>query len=148
MSSKNRSIKNLIINPTYQLKYVFWVSSAGVILIAVNAIVFYHYIRENYALLVNLSPMDDSAKAQLYQELNEIVIKLGIFGLIFIVLTAMIGIRISHRTAGPLYHFKRIFNEVKGGNMNARVRLRPNDDFRDVAEAFNEMMDSINKKNG
>ena len=147
MSAKNRNFKNILINPEYQIKYVFWVTTAGLSLIAANAFIVYHYIKENYKLLVELSPMDEASKAQLYQELNEILVKLGIVGFIFVVLTAIIGIRMSHRTAGPLYHFKRVFNEIKSGNTNARVRLRPKDDFKDVAESFNEMMDSISKKN-
>lgn len=147
MSAKNRSLKNLLINPAYQIKYVFWVSTAGLTLITANAIVFYSYIKENYSLLVDLSPMDDAAKNQLYTELNEILIKLGVVGLIFVLLTAIIGLKMSHRTAGPMYHFKRIFNEIKNGKMDARVRLRPDDDFKDVAGAFNEMMDAIQKKN-
>lgn len=146
MSAKNRSLKNLLINPAYQIKYVFWVSTAGLMLIAANAVVFYSYIKENYSLLVDLSPMDDAAKAQLYKELNEILIKLGVVGLIFVLITAIIGLKMSHRTAGPMYHFKRIFGEIKNGKMDARVRLRPDDDFKDVASAFNEMMDSVAKK--
>ena len=146
MSAKNRSIKNLLINPAYQLKYVFWVSTAGVTLIVANALIFYYYIRENYSILVELSPMDDAAKSQLYSELNEIIIKLGIFGLVFVLITAFIGIKMSHRTAGPMYHFKRIFGDIKNGKIEARVRLRPDDDFKDVANAFNEMMDTVAAK--
>jgi methyl-accepting chemotaxis protein len=146
MSSKNRSLKNLLINPAYQFKYVLWVSLTGLILIVSNAAIFYKYIRENYTLLVDLSPMDDASKAQLYQELNEILIKLGLVSVGFIFIAAILGIKLSHATAGPLYHFKRVFTEIKSGNINSRVRLRPGDDFKDVANAFNEMMDSIQKK--
>ncbi len=146
MSAKNRSLKNILINPAYQIRYVFWVSTAGVLLIAANALVFYSYIKENYSLLVELSPMDDASKAQLYRELNEILMKLGGVGLLFVLITGIIGIKLSHNTAGPLYHFKRIFGEIKNGKLDARVRLRPTDDFKDVASAFNEMMDAIQKK--
>jgi methyl-accepting chemotaxis protein len=145
MSAKNRSLKNLLINPAYQIKYVFWVSTAGLTLITANAVIFYSYIKENYSLLVDLSPMDEASKAQLYSELNEILVKLGIVGIIFVLITAIIGLKMSHRTAGPMYHFKRIFGEIKDGKMSARVRLRPNDDFKDVANAFNEMMDKVEK---
>jgi sensor histidine kinase YesM len=147
MSSKNRSLKNLLINPVYQMKYVLWVSLTGFSLIISNAVIFYIYIKENYMLLVDLSPMDESAKAQLYHELQEILIKLGLVSFTFLVIAALLGIKLSHATAGPLYHFKRVFNEIKSGKTDARVRLRPGDDFKDVAEAFNEMMDSVQKKN-
>jgi methyl-accepting chemotaxis protein len=147
MSTKKRSLKNILINPAYQLKYVFWISIAGIVLISCNALVFYSYIKENYNILVDLSPMDEAAKAQLYHELNVILYKLGGVSLAFMLLAALLGIKVSHSTAGPLYHFKRVFNEIKNGKTNARVRLRPGDDFKDVAQAFNEMMDSVQKKN-
>ena len=143
MSAKKRSIKNLVINPGYQLKYIFWVSTTGITLILANAFVFYFYIKENYSLLVELSPMDEASKVQLYKELSEIMIKLGIFGIIFVLITGVIGIIMSHRTAGPMFHFKRVFGEIKKGKLDARIRLRPDDDFKDVANAFNEMMDSV-----
>ena len=146
MSAKNRSIKNILINPAYQLKYVMWISGTGLTLIAANVLVFYHYIKENYAILVDLSPMDDAAKTQLYNELNEIIIKLGLFGFLFVLATAIIGIKMSHRTAGPLFHFKRVFSDIKGGKLEARVRLRPGDDFKDVADSFNSMMDAVTAK--
>ena len=87
--------------------------------------------------------MDEASKVQLYKELSEIMIKLGIFGIIFVLITGVIGIIMSHRTAGPMFHFKRVFGEIKKGKLDARIRLRPDDDFKDVANAFNEMMDSV-----
>src|SRR5262249_37280276 len=71
-----RKLKNLLINPKYQLKYTFWLTFTGVFLIALNATLFYHYISENYAILVDLSPMNDEAKKQLYTELREIIWRL------------------------------------------------------------------------
>ena len=94
-----------------------------------------------------MSPMDEASKVQLYQELNVIIYKLGGVSLSFMLLATLLSIKISHATAGPLYHFKRVFNEIKNGKTDARIRLRPNDDFKDVANTFNEMMDAIQKKN-
>ncbi|MBI3557250.1 MAG: methyl-accepting chemotaxis protein, partial [Deltaproteobacteria bacterium] len=85
-------------------------------------------------------------KQQLYAELRQIIGWLMLGNGAFLGVIALIGLIYSHRTVGPLYHFKRVFDEIKGGNMTARVRLRPKDDFQDVAVAFNEMMDALNKK--
>ena len=139
----NRSVKNILINVRYQLKYIFWLSSTGLVLMLANSATFYFFVKENYALLVELSPMTDEAKQQLYSELYQIIGYLVAGNLFFLVLISLLGLVYSHRTAGPLYHFKRVFNDVKQGNKNARVKLRPTDDFRDVADAFNEMMDSL-----
>lgn len=143
MNFKNRKLKNVLINPRYQLRYVFWLSATALFLITVNAAVFYHYISENYSVLVELSPMTEEAKGLLYSELRRILFLLGGASLVFVVLTSILGIFYSHRTAGPLYHFNRVFKLIASGKTDSRVVLRPNDDFREVAQSFNEMMDKI-----
>ena len=142
---KNRKFSNFLINPKYQLKYIFWLSATGISLVALYSVIFYTYIHENYQILVDLSPMDDASKQQLYRELAHVILLLGGISFIFIIFVSIAGVVLSHRTAGPLYHFKRVFNEIKSGKRDARVRLRPNDDFQDVAASFNEMIESILK---
>ena len=146
MRDYQRKLKNLLINPKYQIKYIFWISLTGLGLVALNAGLVYHYVSENYAILVDLSPMTDEAKAQLYRELREIIIKLSLISIGFLSVVSFFGLIFSHRTAGPMYHFKRIFNAIKSGDTKARVHLRPKDDFQDVAQGFNEMMDSLTGK--
>lgn len=142
-SHKKRQLKNYIINPKYQLRYVFWLTSSGFILVAVNAWLAYSYIKENYITLVDLSPMTDEAKAQLYAELRHLIYSLSGVSILFLLIVMLLGIILSHRTAGPLYHFKRVFESIASGNHAARVRLRPNDEFQEVAASFNQMMDSV-----
>ena len=115
-------------------------------MILVNSSIFYIFTRENYTILVDLSPMDDATKKQLYLELRQILGWLLLGNACFLGVIAFIGLVYSHRTVGPLYHFKRVFEDIKNGNMKARVRLRPKDDFHDVALAFNEMMDAVAKR--
>ncbi len=141
-----RYLKNYIINPAYQIRYIFWLTSSGLFLVALNAWIAYSYIKENYITLVDLSPMTDAAKEQLYSELRHLVLAISSSSLLFLILISALGIVLSHRTAGPLYAFKRVFDEISGGNTRKRIHLRPDDEFRDVAESFNTMMDSISPK--
>jgi HAMP domain-containing protein len=146
MRNKHRKLKNFLVNPQYQIKYIFWLTLPGFILIAINASIFFYYIRENYMFLVELSPMTEEAKTQLYGELYQIIIKLVLISSAFLGFLAFLGIILSHRTAGPMFHFKRVFNEIKGGRPETRVKLRPKDDFQDVAKSFNDMMDQLSCK--
>ncbi len=141
--SNRRYFRNLLLNPAYQLKYVFWLGLTGLLLTAINCTIFYIFTRENYSILVDLAPMTDEVKTQLYQELYQIIGYMGLFSLAFLILVCFLGLALSHRTAGPLYHFKRVFESIKNGKHEARVHLRPKDDFKDVAQAFNEMMDKL-----
>jgi methyl-accepting chemotaxis protein len=141
--ANGRKLRNFLINPRYQAKYIFWISLTGLTLVIGNASVFYYYISQNYKILVDMSPMEDDVKVQLHRELARIVLLLGSFSLVFVFVVSVIGLLYSHRTAGPLYHFKRVFKAIREGKLDARVHLRPKDDFREVADEFNLMVDSL-----
>jgi methyl-accepting chemotaxis protein len=138
-----RKLRNYLINPGYQIRYILWLTTTGLLLLAMNGWIFYHYISENYALLVELSPMTDESKNQLFLELREILVRLAVVSSSFMFVVMVLGLIFSHKAAGPLFHFKRVFEEIKQGKLGARVRLRPGDEFQDVAQAFNEMMDTV-----
>jgi methyl-accepting chemotaxis protein len=143
-SQKNqRQFKNFLISPSYQLRFIgLLVLSAG-FLAALIATLSYVYLRENYEVLVKLSPMTEDARNLLYSELDQLMIRLSAMTLGFLILISVLGLILSHRSAGPLYHFKRVFQEIENGKHGSRVHLRPSDDFRDVATAFNSMMDQL-----
>ena len=145
-SRSQRKIRNFLINSKFQLKYVFWTTSTGTVLILISSSVFYTYIRENYKILVDMSPMEDEAKVQLYKELHHILFWLGGFSLVFILVVGFLGIIVSHRTAGPMYHFKKVFMAIQSGDIQARVHLRPHDEFQDVAAECNKMIDLLQGK--
>ncbi len=138
-----RKLKNVLINPAYQIRYVFWLGITGLLLTLVNCTIFYVYIHENYSILVELVPMTDQVKGQLYTELHQIIWILAGISVVFVGVVSVLGLFLSHRTAGPMYHMKRVFSDITSGKTTARVNLRPNDDFQDVALAFNTMMDSV-----
>lgn len=138
-----RSWKNYLIDPSFQLKYAFWISGTGVMLVGSIAALFYRYIRENYAILVELSPMTDDLKIHMWAELDRIMIQLGIISALFLVCVTLLGIVLSHKAAGAVYHFKKIFRQIGDGQTEARIRLRPGDDFQEAAQEFNSMMDRL-----
>ena len=141
-----RKVRNFLINPKYQLRYVLWTTLIGLVLILVDTLVFYYFTKENYKLLVDMSPMEDNVKLQLYHELHMILGYLSMFSIVFLASTALLGIIISHRTAGPLYRFRQVFLQIQKGDVSARIHLRPKDDFLDVAEECNKAIDFISKK--
>ncbi|MBL6991044.1 MAG: hypothetical protein ISR65_14760 [Bacteriovoracaceae bacterium] len=141
-----RKLKNYLINPKYQLKYVFWLSFGGLLLSVLNGLVAYYYIRENYTVLIDLADITNEIKQMLYGELYDIAYKLIGFTACFMVIITAWGILLSHRTAGILYKMKLVFNQIERGDTSVRLHPRKKDDFKDVAKSFNKMMDSIFKK--
>ena len=52
---------------------------------------------------------------------------------------------ITHRTAGPMFRFRATIDAINSGDDDARIQLRPSDEFQQVANSFNQMMDRIQK---
>ncbi|MBU6154055.1 MAG: methyl-accepting chemotaxis protein [Bdellovibrionales bacterium] len=145
--NKKRKFNKLLINPGFQLRYVFWLTASGFVLVAINALIAFSFIRENYITLVELSPMTDETKALMHTELQNLILGLSVTSLCFLGLITFLGLVLSHRTAGPLYHLNRVFNEIQAGNRKARAKFRQQDEFQEVAQSFNKMMDSISAGN-
>lgn len=65
--------------------------------------------------------------------------KIAIY-LLFVVLISAI---LSHKMAGPVYHFERICKAITKGDYSQRVHLRKGDQLTDLQEDFNAMMDRV-----
>ena len=146
-SRKDRSIKNLILFPKYQFKIFFMTVISGFLLICMNSLVFYSFTKENYKILVDLSPMEDVVKHQLYLELNQIILLLTAASTASLILFGLLAIYLSHKTAGPLYRLKKEFKEIHSGKRGNKIFLREGDDFQEVMDDFNQVIDYLNKPN-
>ena len=51
-----------------------------------------------------------------------------------------------HRIAGPLYRFSSLFRSIGTGHLHQRARLRKHDYLHREAQAFNNMLDSIENR--
>jgi methyl-accepting chemotaxis protein len=66
--------------------------------------------------------------------------------LVVFVLLALHSIVVSHRIAGPLYRFRKVFGAVAGGDLSVRANLRKGDYLGKESESLNEMIASLRAK--
>ncbi len=138
-----RKTKNWLILPHFQLRFSFLLALAALSGIVAFAFAAGFLIRENYDLLVQLSPMDDQTKALMTSEFETIVQRLIALSLGFTGFFFVLGILLSHRIAGPLYRFQKHFRDAAKSKGLHEVKLRPKDEFQDLAAAHNEMVRSL-----
>jgi methyl-accepting chemotaxis protein len=130
-----RSWTGILINPQFQMRYFLWITFVGTSIVVTYSVVIYiFFMRGEIADF----PMDERGFS------NPMDV-MGLVSLGFVLMIALVAAVLSHRTAGALFHFKKVFNGIKAGDHTLRIRLRKNDDFKDVAAAFNEMMDELQK---
>lgn len=78
-----------------------------------------------------------------------LAVVLGLQTVGVILAIGVLAVFTTHRLAGPLIALKRAFDEVKGGNLDASLRLRRSDlHLQELETAFNEMMEALRERIG
>ncbi len=63
--------------------------------------------------------------------------------LLALFLICLHSIRTSHKIAGPLYRFERLFETIKEGNLPKQVTVRKGDYLNNEVKVINEMLESL-----
>jgi methyl-accepting chemotaxis protein len=148
MTNNRRQASRLFINKSFQTKVILMSSGVGLLVSVAYGLVFYTLIKDNYEILVDLSPMVEASRDVLRHELHQMMLFLIMGTVLFLVATVWFAIFLSHRTAGPLYQMKMVFEAVARGERGRRISVRSNDDFQDVAEAANRALDILEVGSG
>lgn len=70
-------------------------------------------------------------------EVNVFKVLLTSWVLLLIVIGVGLSILVSHRVAGPIYRFEKIFDKLMEGNLTQKVVLRRNDELQELAKKLN-----------
>jgi len=145
---KNRR-KNYLIEHKFQLR-VFWkfllmVTFASVLTGSLVYFYIYYKQRTNIASVYYVTEKLGEV-VDIKEPMEIVLLSIILSELVTIFVTAIFVLFYSHRMAGPIYRFKRVFEEVGRGNFNVQIYLRKNDEFKDLAESFNKMTFELSEK--
>jgi hypothetical protein len=147
MTSQRRQFKNYWIHPRFQTRYIGTLVGNALISLCLFGYVVYSTYKDNFDLVLALVPDPAEIKDKLDVS-NKILVYNFIFaGIIFIVTTGLVALIFSHKTAGPLFHIKKVAQKIHSGDTTSRIKLRPGDDFREVAEHLNSAFEKITNPN-
>ncbi len=99
---------------------------------------------EYLAHYVRLDPMGP-ALANIEQTRKDVISLLIAFSIVFICLSFLVSLFISHRIAGPLYKLQKHFSELGKGNFDQELHFRKKDYFTELANDYNDMVFSLKK---
>jgi methyl-accepting chemotaxis protein len=132
----------ILINRKFQLKFAFFVCSWIFALSMVYPIIIYNifeYFLRIFSTGQHLTLTVDRVKIIE----NQILMVLGVVQLLFLGVTFILTIFLSHRIAGPVYKLRRALDEVSGGNFDQRLTFRKNDHFLELQDTFNDMIQRL-----
>lgn len=142
---KRRKIKNFWLMPAFQMKFVMVIFLTGFLFAACYIGFFYFYVWAQFKQLIQFANVTADMSGVLKGEMLSVFQLVVVVSIGFVFALLWVAIILSHRAAGPMYRFKKTFEQIRGGDMAARIHLRPHDDFQDVAQEFNLMMDQVQK---
>ncbi|MBF0205793.1 MAG: hypothetical protein HQK53_02790 [Oligoflexia bacterium] len=129
-----------LINPKFQLRLCFFISSLVFILSLIYPLTIYELFRNLTVQIGNNSP--SIAQAFANNKLNLIAI-LAVYQLSFIAVVFMVCIFQGHKIAGPMYKVKKSLSEIIEGKPIPLIVFRKDDHFLEIANVLNEVFIKI-----
>ncbi len=90
------------------------------------------------------------------QSINELIVSEKFFTMfvpsmlvietIGLLLILYLGLFISHRMAGPIYRLEKCAAQIESGDLSFDVRIRPYDEFQEMASAMDSMVKGLRGK--
>ena len=143
-----RSKKNLWLMPGFQGRLLLLFIFCGLTCAFVNGYLYYSYVDASYAFILRYSTLSQDLIAQRHMDLLIFSVALAAGSLVITLILAVWALVLTHRAAGAVYAVKKVIGEIRAGDPTRRVHLRKKDEFKDLAAAFNEMMDELQTKIG
>ncbi|OFZ21787.1 MAG: hypothetical protein A2X94_08455 [Bdellovibrionales bacterium GWB1_55_8] len=135
MAGAQRGI--FLINRKFQVRFAIFVCGWLLALSFIYPVIVYNMF-EYFA-----GQMSGAAADRINKTGREILILLGMFQVIFLVLTFLISIFISHRIAGPIYKLRKFMEEARNGVLRDDLSFRKKDHFSEIAGDYNDMIRSM-----
>ncbi len=108
-------------------------------------IVFLYFIglHSKTVAIVNSSVVVQTTSDFLLPVLAQTLLVVAILVSIGVIATTLF---VSHKIAGPLFHFKKAMEKLGEGDFTVRVHLRQNDQLKEIADSFNAMAEKLKER--
>ncbi len=133
--------KSFWINAKYQLKYCSILSLFGFALCTIIGVFSYTYLRVSLESLKKLSKIQIDHLMQPYV-ITFLIISSAICSVLFLV-----GLVLSHRSAGPVYAFENFLTDLINGKYR-KLKLRQGDEFTHLEEVADQFAEKYKAKLG
>jgi methyl-accepting chemotaxis protein len=128
--------RTIFIKKKLQLRYMLLIILSvlcGLAIMTLELTATFNELLDKYPVLVQ--PIYD----QILPIISSFCYKIAIYVLFVILVSAIL----SHKMAGPVYRFEQTCKAIAKGDFSQRVRLREGDQFTELQDEFNRMMDRV-----
>jgi methyl-accepting chemotaxis protein len=133
----------VLIDKAFQLRFALYVVSWSFALSLVFPLLLQELLK-SFIRYLALDPMGPPVQA-LQAKQNELTALLFAVEALFLGLTFLISIFLSHRIAGPVFKLKRAMREAAANGYPA-IRFRSADHFQDLADTYNQLVETVRRR--
>lgn len=146
MTKKTKNIAKrsvFIVNRPFQIKYSLLFAMGGVLIAILFCAHIFYFLNEYLQVVIP----DYADHPQVYDFIMSEKRKIMLYLIVIVSLLGcflfFMGVVLTHKIAGPIMVIKRRMADVERGDFGAQVRLRKGDEFKDLADSFNNMLNSL-----
>ena len=132
-----------IINKPFQIKYSLLLALIGLFVSILFGAHIFYFLNQYLVAIIPSYAEHEQIKEFVQTEKTKIFLYLVVLSLLLSSFLFFLGIIVTHKIAGPIMVIKRKMADVESGNIQAYVKLRKGDEFKDLAKSFNSMLDSL-----
>ena len=127
--------KKWLIDPSFQLVYIMNIYLLAAAFAVAGSAVYMFYTWTSM----------ESGLEKMGIESNLPIFVMGFAFLIFLI-APFLCVFLSHRVVGPVFKFRKSIKKIIAGDRDFQVTLRQMDNFKEVAEEFNDMIHQLKKE--
>jgi len=132
--------KRYFVKKKLQTKYIVFVLLAMILPTLVCGGALYYLIWQTVADEIAIPEAISTSLIPALNRVNTIlVIAIPLVFLIMLILSILI----SHKIAGPLFRLEKELKEIAKGDYSRKIKLRPNDELKEIADGINEILDHL-----
>ena len=110
--------------------------------------VLYQQYSELLLAIIDLTDAGDELKEIIHSYQNRTIqYVVGLF-LIYTFTIWTVGVFYTHRLVGPTVAFQHFLEKIREGDYSARVHVRKNDAFGDIADDLNKTAEELERRHG
>lgn len=133
--------KNFLINKDFQIRYCVYVCSWLFTLSFVYPFIIYEVFDFFIRYVAFHSPQTQTKDLQ--ETRTQIIWLLGALQFVFLVVTFLISVFVSHRIAGPIHKLKVWMQAGRDGRLRPDLYFRKADYFREIATEYNLLISGV-----
>lgn len=132
-----RSMKNILLRPEFQLKYSFYFVGMTLVTMGGVFLLFLLSLEDMISTLAVVYRIEPEVIGAIQQSLRTATYTTIAVAILFGLISVSLGIILTHRLVGPMVPIRRLIRQLTDGEYGVQGRLRTKDDYQEVMSELN-----------